>query len=251
MDALDLGSASWVEAGRLGDERALGLWPVGSVEAHGPHLPLLTDLIISRAVAARAAAATRGQGYLPILIPELSFGLTHYAAEFTGTLGISGDTLRAIVHEVSADAGRHGLKRLCLVNNHLEPAHLQILERAARESSADGSVKVIAPNPCSRRWALTLSEEFKRGACHAGQYETSLVLAAQPALVRRDLAAELPPLPIDLAKAMRQGIETFREAGATQAYFGTPSAATVEEGNELLERLTTMVLTEIAEQLPL
>lgn len=248
---IDLGNLTWPEARRLAEPAAIALWPVGSVEAHGPHLPLSTDMLISRDVTLRVAWELENQGYKPLLLPELPFGVTHYAAEFPGTLGLEAKTLRALIADVAADAARHGLRRLCLVNNHLEPAQLETLTAAAAAVSAAGPLKAIAPNPCERRWALTLSEEFKRGACHAGRYETSLVLRAQPSLARSQVAAGLKPVAIDLAKAMRAGKKTFGEAGAPEAYFGAPAEATREEGEELLGKLTAMVVTEVLEKLPL
>jgi creatinine amidohydrolase len=104
---------------------------------------------------------------------------------------------------------------------------------------------VAFPDQTEKRWARTLSEEYKRGACHAGSYETSLVLAARPELVRDSERASLPPLPIDLAKAMKAGVRTFGEAGARDAYFGDPAAATRAEGDDLYARLVEMVVTTI------
>jgi creatinine amidohydrolase len=250
-DDIDLGVLTWPEARRLAEPAAIALWPVGSIEAHGPHLPLATDMLISRDVTLRAAWQLEAKGYKPLLLPELPFGVTRYAAEFPGTMGLRESTLIAIIADVAADAARHGLRRLCLVNNHLEPAQLETLAVAAAQVSASGPLKAIAPDACERRWARTLSEEFKRGACHAGRYETSLVLRAQPSLARSQVAAGLTPVPIDLAKAMRAGAQTFGQAGAPEAYFGAPAEATREEGEELLGLLTTMVVTEVLEKLPL
>ncbi|HUB07941.1 MAG TPA: creatininase family protein [Myxococcales bacterium] len=247
MDAID--SLTWPEAARLAGANALGLWPLGSIEAHGPHLPLATDLFISRAVAARAGERLAARGYAPFLLPELPFGVTRYAAEFSGTLGLSPGTLKSIIGDVAAETGRHGLRRLVLVNNHLEPAQLETLAEAVLAASA-GPVRVIAPNPCERRWARTLGDEFKRGECHAGSYETSLVIAGG-GRVDTSLAKGLAPVPIDLAKAMREGRKTFREAGADQAYFGRPAEASREEGDALLARLVEMVVAEVLEKLPL
>ncbi len=244
-----LGALTWPEARRLAEPAALGLWPVGSVEAHGPHLPLETDLVISRAVAARAASRLAGHGYAPLLFPELPFGVTRYAGEFAGTVGVTPATLQAVIGDVAAGAGRHGLRRLVLVNNHLEPAQLETLAEAAAAASA-GGLRVIAPNACERRWARTLGDEFKRGECHAGSYETSLVLAGG-GRVEEAVAKGLAPVPIDLARAMREGKGTFREAGALEAYFGRPAEATRAEGEALLDRLVEMVVSEVLEKLPL
>jgi len=93
----------------------------------------------------------------------------------------------------------------------------------------------------------TLPLEFQEGACHAGCYETSLVLADQPELVHDELRRTLEPLPINLTQAMLAGITTFVDAGASKAYFGTPSAATAEEGEAIYERLTEMIVTTVLE----
>jgi len=74
--------------------------------------------------------------------------------------------------------------------------------------------------------ALRLGDEFKSGACHAGSYETSLVLAASPFLVREEIATELDENPISLSRAIRDGKKTFLQAGGPQAYFGDPASAT-------------------------
>src|SRR5258708_4545099 len=65
--------------------------------------------------------------------------------------------------------------------------------------------------PLTRRWARTLSDEFKRGDCHAGRYETSLVLAAARGRVLDDARAALPALGVSLADEIRAGKKTFRE----------------------------------------
>jgi creatinine amidohydrolase len=109
---------------------------------------------------------------------------------------------------------------------------------------------VAFPDQTEKRWARTLTDEYKRGACHAGSYETSLVLAARPELVRDGARASLPPLPIDLAQAMKAGVRTFVEAGARDAYFGDPAAATRQEGDAIYGLLVTMIVTTIAETWP-
>ena len=85
--------------------------------------------------------------------------------------------------------------------------------------------------------ALRLGEEFKSGACHAGRYETSLVLAASPFLVEADVAEGLPENPRSLSDAIREGKKTFKEAGGQEAYFGAPALATAAEGTELYDEM--------------
>jgi creatinine amidohydrolase len=238
-----LAEMTWPEAEAARKAGALALLPIGSTEAHGPHLPLATDVIISEELARRVSDALDAKGIASVVAPSISYAVTEYAGEFAGTLSLSAATATAMVREVSSSLVRQGFPRVVLVNSHLEPDHLATLAGAKIEG-------VLFPDACSRRWARTLSEEFKKGACHAGAYETSLVLAARPALVKDAIRAGLPPKPIDLAKAMKSGIKTFKAAGADQAYFGDPAGASVAHGEELYGLLVAMVTTEIAEAWP-
>jgi creatinine amidohydrolase len=126
-----------------------------------------------------------------------------------------------------------------------------VLRGAAAQVSGEqgGALRVAFADKTERRFARTLTDEYKRGACHAGSYETSLVLAERPELVR-DVRRELVPVQIDLARAMQEGKRTFVEAGAPEAYFGDPAAATAEEGEWIYARLVDMVVTVVEETWP-
>ena len=240
-----LGELTWREVDELKQRRPTVLVPVGSTEAHGPHLPLATDAILSEELAERAAAALDGAGYATLVAPTLSYAITHYASEFAGTISIAPETATALVADVCASLIAQGFHRVCLVNSHLEPAHVASLSDACARVQARTGVALVFPDQLEKRWARTLTEEFKRGACHAGSYETSLVLAARPELVHDEVRRRLAPMPIELARAMREGKRTFVEAGAPEAYFGDPAAASVEEGNEIYARLVTMVVESV------
>jgi len=126
-----------------------------------------------------------------------------------------------------------------LCNAHLEPAHIASLRAAAESASAAGA-RVAFPDVTQKPHALRLGAEFRSGACHAGSFETSLVMAAEPFMVRADLASSLPPNPASLSKAIRAGKKTFAEAGGPHAYFGDPAAATVAEGDLLYAELAVI-----------
>jgi creatinine amidohydrolase len=239
-----LGELTWREADELKQQQPIVLVPIGSTEAHGPHLPLATDAILSEELAARAAAALDAAGYATVVAPTLSYAITHYASEFAGTISLAPETATALVADVCASLIAQGFVRVCLVNSHLEPAHVVSLKDACARAQARTGVAVVFADQLEKRWARTLTDEFKRGECHAGSYETSLVLAARPELVRDEVRRGLMVKPIDLARAMREGKRTFGEAGAAEAYFGDPAAASVEEGNDIYARLVTMVVEE-------
>jgi creatinine amidohydrolase len=90
-----------------------------------------------------------------------------------------------------------------------------------------------------------LTEEFQSGACHAGRYEGSVVMAARPEWVREDVRRSLPPNPSSLSTAIRAGAHTFVDAGGPRAYFGWPAEATAEEGRASV-RILGDILAEAA-----
>jgi len=223
---------------------AVAIVPVGSVEPHGPHLPLDTDTSISLTCAMRAADRLEAETVRAVVAPSVPYGVTDYASGFAGAIGVPATALTPMLHAIARSLLATGFAHVCFVNNHLEPAH-DAAVRAALEGLPAGAGSVACP--LTRRWGRTLSDEFKRGDCHAGRYETSLVLAAG-GHVRESFGA-LPTLGLSLSEAIRAGKTTFAEIGMERAYTGAPREATREEGEALYEKLVTMVVTEIREAL--
>lgn len=224
----------------------VALLPVGSTEPHGPHLPLLTDALLSEHACLRAAGELRALGVTATVCPTLPYGVTRYASEFAGAISLSAETTRAVVRELCAAYRAAGFARVAVVNNHLEPEHVEALSAAV--AGVEGA---LFPNQLTKRWGRTLSEEFRRGDCHAGSYETSLVLAARPELVRDEVRASLAPVPISLSKAIKEGKTTFKAMGSERGYFGTPSAGSAAEGEAQYALLSAMIVTEVCESLGL
>jgi creatinine amidohydrolase len=215
---------------------------VGAVEAHGPHLPLATDVFIAEAMARAGGERLSARGYDVLLLPTLTYTAAPFAAGFPGTISLAPATVTAVLRDIAVSLSRHAIGLLALANAHLDPAHREALRAAAAAGRADG-VRVVFPDVAARPWAGRLTEEFRSGACHAGSYETSVVLAAEPELVRDALREALPANARSLSAAIREGKTTFEEAGGPRAYFGDPAAATVEEG-----RTTVGVLGGILEE---
>ncbi|MDB5215617.1 MAG: Creatinine amidohydrolase [Myxococcaceae bacterium] len=231
----------------VGAGRAVAIVPVGSVEPHGPHLPLDTDTTISVTCAMRAADRLADVARVQAVVaPSVPYGVTDYASGFAGAIGVPASALTPMLAAIATSLLATGFAHVCFVNNHLEPAH-DAAVRAAIERLPKGAASVACP--LTRRWGRTLSDEFKRGDCHAGRYETSLVLAAGGAV--RPAFGELPTLGLSLSEAIKSGKSTFAEIGMERAYTGAPRDATLAEGEELYEKLVTMVVTEIEEALAL
>jgi creatinine amidohydrolase len=218
------------------------LWPVGSTEPHGPHSPLATDPIISIGTAERVARRLADDPELKVLIlPTLSYAVTRYTAGFAGAIHVSEDTLRAMLVDVVTSLAGQGFPHVLLVNNHFEPEHVQTLHRALDELAEQG-IRTGYLDLTRKERAQRLTDEFKRGECHAGRYETSLVLAQTPELVDREAMAGLDEVPVSLPRVIAAGMKDFRDMGLAQAYCGAPAEASAEEGDAIYETLADMTV---------
>jgi creatinine amidohydrolase len=218
------------------------LLPVGAVEPHGPHAPLGTDELISAGMCARAAERLATDPELRVLVlPALNYGVTDLAVHFPGAISIGADTLRALVIDVCRALQDHGLRRIVVVNNHFEPAHVAALRAAVSEAG------VAHLDLLRRANVARLTDEFRSGSCHAGQYETSLVLADRPDLVDADVMRELPAVRVDLPAGMSAGRADFVELGMDRAYCGSPAGATAAEGESTFDTLTDLLVELIRE----
>jgi creatinine amidohydrolase len=230
------GDATWREIEALPREHAVAILPLGAVEAHGPHLPLVTDGVIADAMAVDGAVRLDAAGWTTRVLPGLPYTAAPFAAGFAGTVSIAPRLVTELVTAIGrALAGR--VACLALANAHLDPTHLASLHAAVEELSGLDGLQVAFPDLTRKPWAQRLGEEFRTGACHAGRYETSLVMARHPELVREELRHHLPGNPASLSAAIRAGKHTFEEAGGPDAYFGWPAEASVDEGRELVEVL--------------
>jgi len=224
------------EAGILLRRGAVALLPTGATEAHGPHLPLSTDVIISAEGARRAAKLLEAEGKTALVLPPIAYAVTEFAADFTGTVSLPIETARALLRDGILGAMRTGFRGVVVCNAHLEPGNLVAIREAVQEAEARGA-RALFPDVTRKPHALRLGEEFKSGACHAGSYETSLVLAASPFPVGSGLPDRLAANPTSLSVAIRAGKKSFLEAGGDRAYFGDPRAASAMEGESLYGEL--------------
>jgi creatinine amidohydrolase len=212
-------------------EGAVHLLPLGATEPHGPHAPLSTDTLISVGICERAAKRLAGE--VPVVVlPAMPYGVTRYGSAFPGAVTISEDTLRSLVTEIAESVGP-----LVLVNSHFEPEQVETL-RATGLPLLDLT---------RRKQAARLTDEFRSGSCHAGRYETSLVLADRPELVHADRMQSLDERRVDMPAAIAAGQTDFLAMGMDQAYCGAPAEASADEGRETFETLAEMLVELIRE----
>jgi len=226
---------------------AVAILPLGAIEAHGPHLPVGTDVWIAEAMAREGARLLRAAGRRALVLPAAAYAPAPFADGFAGTLSIAPATLAALVDDLAAALGRRGVGTLVLANAHFDPTQVATL-RATAARRAAGAPRLVYPDLTRRALAARLGEEFASGACHAGRFETSILLAERPELVDRAAASALPPHPVALPEAMRSGGDSFEAAGLGEAYCGDPARASAAEGRELVARLGEILAEAVASE---
>ena len=250
----NLADLTWPEAQVALQADTIVLLPIGAIEAHGPHLPLDTDVAIATEMARRGGGLLTEAGFETIIAPAIVYGVSIVGTCFPGTTPVQAETITNTVTSVISHIANWGPRRFCVVNAHLEPAHvnaigegLKLIEVASRaeRNKVMTEVRVSFPDKRIEPWASLLSEEFKAGMRHAGAYETSLMLAIAPDRVRVGVLSDLPQVRIDLPDQLRAGAKTFSDARGTNGYFGDPASATAAEGERLFEVLAKMILTAV------
>ncbi|UPV73106.1 creatininase family protein [Halorussus limi] len=211
------------------DDASVAVLPTGSVEQHGPALPLGTDFL-----AARAVAETVADHPDAVVFPPIPVGVSAHHRQFDGTLWTDPETFERYVADIVASAAHHGLEKAVIVNGH--GGNSGALRRAAR-GLRDEEVAFAAPwNWWSNLDAL-IEEELDTSLGHADAVETSVMLAVAEDLVRESaLRAAEDEGGDSWGKSVRGasvGFDAidFTESGAV----GEPTEGSREVGEKLLD----------------
>ena len=198
--------------------------PLGSLEQHGPHLPLDTDTRIAVAVARGAAASRLGVS----VAPPVTFGSSGEHAAFPGTLSIGTAALCSVLVELGHDATRDW-EAILLVNGH--GGNVDAVSAAVDRLRGEG-------RRCAAFHVAPVS-----GDAHAGLSETALLLHLAPEVVRLDLAAagERRPVSELMDRLRSEGVRSVSANGV----LGDPRGATAAQGRRLLEELITGCLASL------
>jgi creatinine amidohydrolase len=166
------------------------LLPFGTVEDHGPHLPLNTDNVIVEAICLEAARRAPGE---MLVMPLAAYGLDEHHMDFPGTVSVDIQTLIAYVAAVAISPARHGFRYVLVVNGH--GSNAPIADLVARRVVLETGIVCAAMSP-NAAIDTTLAEptlsQMRRsgpgGVAHAGEYETAMMLHLRPDLVQMEKA---------------------------------------------------------------
>ena len=212
---MELAGATWPQVEATGARTVLAV-PLGSLEQHGPHLPLDTDTRIAGAVAAGLAAHCRGV----TVAPTVAYGASGEHADFPGTLLVGHAVLADLLVELVRSA-RRSFAGVVFVNAH--GGNEEALVSVQRRCTGEGDDVLV--------WrAMTPG-----GDAHAGRTETSLLLAIDPGAVRLHLAepGRTEPIATLLPRLRAEGVRPVSSNGV----LGDPTGASAEEGQALLGTL--------------
>jgi creatinine amidohydrolase len=234
---------TWPEMREAASRQPVVLLPFGTVEDHGPHLPVNTDNVIVEAICLEAAGRAPGE---MLVMPLLAYGLDEHHMDFPGTISVDMQTLLAHLADVAGSVARHGFSHVLIVNGH--GSNAAIADLAARKVVLETGIVCGAMSP-NAAIDPTLAEptlsQMRRsgpgGIAHAGEYETAMMLHLRPDLVQMDKAVrEMGQLKLeyfnwDHAEPSVLSWQDWWSRMSESGVCGDPTVATAEFGRALLE----------------
>lgn len=227
--------------------QTIAVIPLGATEQHGPHLPMRVDTALVDGVLA-VAIAQLGQQVPALFLPTQAVGYSPEHAAFPGTLTLKAETTIRLWTDIAESAAASGIRKLVLFNAH--GGHTGMMDVVARDLRARLGMLVY----CVSWFSLPLitadgedagarfSSEEHRFGVHAGDMETSMMLALAPQQVRmqfarnfrsasQDRAEDFPILGNGKSAKLAWQMQDYNPAGAA----GNAAAATAEKGLALID----------------
>jgi creatinine amidohydrolase/Fe(II)-dependent formamide hydrolase-like protein len=244
MAVHDYASMTWEEIREIAAANPLAILPIGSIEQHGPHLPVGTDSYIAKAYAEKSLeAVTSSKEFL--LLPQLYYALSVEHTMYPGTITLTATTLLNVVTEIGDSLFRSGIKKLMLINGHGGNEHiLHVAAREIKNRNRDMDVYIL------NKHRLFADIHLSEYSIHADNYETSLMMYLHPEKVRdqkitKDLDDSMG-LWDQLADKSSFLYETwFADGFSVKGVIGDPYGSTPEQGEAYLSRLVSGIAAAI------
>lgn len=236
-----LDELSTKEAAQAAKDGTVVIFPVGSVEEHGDHLPLCTDSVQPEYIALEVAKKT---GCL--VVPPFRYGICNATRNFPGTITIQFDTLYRIAYDVLSELVRNGFKLIIVLSGHAGNSHMVALRLAAQEvvikndeAAVQEKTRIMVLSDFDFAEELTPKYADVNDG-HAGTLETSRMMAIKPELVKQKGEAAIWQMP------------RFEVVAHPERYFpsgvnGDPTTASAEKGQKInayiIEQVEKLVKT--------
>jgi len=233
-----LGELTWPEARKRFREVDVALLPVGSIEQHGPHLPLDTDAFDAGYLAGKVAEGCKDPK--PLVLPLIPYGVSYHHEDFSGTISVSPETLSKLVYEIGMSAARQGITKLVIINGH--GGNSPALHYAAQMINRDAHIfTCVDTGETSEPDVLALAET--PNDVHAGEIETSTTLAVRPDLVRLESARKFIPefssRYLNFTSKRSVGWYTRTAKISPKGVLGDPTKASREKGEKMWNLMIT------------
>jgi creatinine amidohydrolase len=224
-------------------DKAVAVLPVAAIEQHGPHLPLSVDTTLVNGVV-NASLAHLPAGLPVLFLPTQQIGKSNEHIRFPGTLTLSAQTLISVWMELGASVARAGIKKLVLLNSH--GGQVSVMDIVARDLRSAHDIIAIHTSwynlPLGDAVTALFPPEEHRFGIHAGDMETSMMLALAPQLVdmaqaqnfhssSQDRAAKYPILGNGSSAKLGWQMQDYNPQGAA----GNALAATAAKGQLLVD----------------
>ena len=208
--------------------------PVGSVEAHGPHLPLSTDLYTIYEVCKLVAEKIK-----VLIAPPVYYGLCRSTKPLPGTLSLKGEILKALLLNIISESYRQGFRNFLILSGHAGGTHVAYLvDTAETFIEMHGDCKFFVADIYQLLKPVLKELDIPENDSHAGEWETSLILYFKPELVKAGAFEDYPSFP-------KFRVVSDKEKYWSSGIWGNPLKASTEKGKILANKLTEILVNQI------
>jgi creatinine amidohydrolase len=243
---------TWPDIREAVAQNRVAVLPIGTIEQHGPHLPLVTDVLTATEMSRRAVEQIPGEA---VLMPSVYYAFNEHHLDFPGTISVRGETFIQYVSDIGRSLAHHGFRKILLVNGH--GSNVPFLDIAARTiTNETQAICAMIPwwNLIPKPLFTELREsEFPGGMAHGCELETSVLLHLCGDLVHMDKAERDIPVQRseffywDLQSPSPVFFQEFFSRYTRTGTLGDPTVATAEKGRRFVEAVVERMVALIRE----
>jgi creatinine amidohydrolase len=244
MKGVLLENLNWLRAEQALNSRSIAVLPVGGAsKEHGPHLPYCTDFLLAeefkRRIVERAPV---------VMLPTLSYAYYPAFLDWAGSISIGPETFAHTVMDIVRSLARHGVRKYLIINTGVSTR--APLEYAARELTEELGVRIALTRELAQKAWEGMREERSGG--HAGEYETSMILAIRPDMVDMSLAVQETPEGLASRPGITVAGKILKQPGGPGTYApngvnGDATKASAEKGRRLWDAAEKEIMDFLAE----